>query len=139
MPPLPAFTYDNGGRRITRTLGDTPGTVTTWSYAGRLDNLVTSITTPNVISFAYTYDANQNKLTETIGGVMSNYGFGTTTPAGYDTENRLTALEPGQRQSRSDRGISPWPATGTVSTRPVGPRPSARLEPTTRPAQPPTS
>ena len=90
VAPVASFSYDNGGRRLTRTLGDTPGTVTTWSYAGRLDNLVTSITTPNVTSFAYTYDANQNKLTETIGGAMSNYGFGTTTPAGYDPEDRLT-------------------------------------------------
>ena len=82
------FTYDNNGRRLTRKLGDTPQRVTTYSYSGRLDNLVTSISTPSVISFAYTYDANRNKLTETLGSPMANYGFNSTA---YDSEDRLTA------------------------------------------------
>ena len=83
------FSYDNGGRRTGRTLGDTPGTATTWTY-GRSDNLVTSIATPNVASFAYTYDANKNKTVETLGAPMAAYGFGGTTPCTYDNEDRLT-------------------------------------------------
>jgi RHS repeat-associated protein len=49
---------------------------------------VTSIATPNVTSFGYTYDANKNKLTETLGAPMANYGF-TVPQNGYDNENRL--------------------------------------------------
>ena len=39
-------------------------------------------------TFAYTYDDNKNKLTETLGSPMANYGFDSTT---YDNEDRLTA------------------------------------------------
>ncbi|MEN6407651.1 MAG: hypothetical protein ABFC77_14420, partial [Thermoguttaceae bacterium] len=45
------------------------------------------------INTVYTYDANKNKLTETLGAPMANYGFSTTS---YDAENRLTTW------SRSD-------------------------------------
>ena len=84
-----SYTYDDGARRLTRTLGDTPGTVTTWTY-GRSDNLPTAIAdNQSVVSYAYTYDANKNKLTETLGSPMASYGF-STTPAVYDNEDRLT-------------------------------------------------
>ncbi|MEN6407653.1 MAG: hypothetical protein ABFC77_14430 [Thermoguttaceae bacterium] len=36
-----SFSYDDGMRRVTRTIGDAPGTVTTTTY-GRQDNLPTS-------------------------------------------------------------------------------------------------
>lgn len=85
---LASYEYDIGGRRITRTLGDTPGTETTWTY-GRQDNLVTSISS-NIVSFTYDYDANKNKLKETLGAPMANYGFGTTNQAVYDAEDQLT-------------------------------------------------
>ena len=35
-----SYLYDDAGRRTSRTLGDTPGTVTTYTF-GRDDNLVT--------------------------------------------------------------------------------------------------
>jgi len=38
-----------------------------------------------VTSFGYTYDANKNKLTETIGGVMASYGF--SVPTRQDDED----------------------------------------------------
>ena len=63
------------------------------------DNLTETITTNStagggtlVNSFAYSYDANKNKLKETIGGPLNPYGFGTTVgqEAAYDAEDRLT-------------------------------------------------
>ena len=63
------------------------------------DNLTETITTNStagggtlVNSFAYSYDANKNKLKETIGGPLNPYGFGTTAgqEAAYDAEDRLT-------------------------------------------------
>ena len=63
------------------------------------DNLTETITTNStagggtlVNSFAYSYDANKNKLKETIGGPLNPYGFGTTVgqEATYDGEDRLT-------------------------------------------------
>ena len=81
------YSYDDSGRRTGRTLGDSASTATTWTY-GRDDNLPTAITTSGVASFAYTYDDNKNKLTETLGAPMANYGFDSTT---YDNEDRLTA------------------------------------------------
>ena len=86
-----------GARRQTRTLGDATGTVTTWSYTGRQDNLVTTISISSsaqtMPSFGYTYDANQNKLSESITAPLNNYGVGdgsTYGPARYDDEDRLT-------------------------------------------------
>ena len=81
------YSHDDGMRLTGCTFGN--GLTTAWTY-GRQDNLVTNINTPSVTSFTYTYDPNKNKLTETIGGAMANYGFGSTTPAGYDPEDRLT-------------------------------------------------
>ena len=91
------YAYDAGARRQTRTLGDATGTVTTWSYAGRQDNLVTGISISSsaqtMPSFGYTYNANQNKLSESITAPLNNYGVGdgsTYGPARYDDEDRLT-------------------------------------------------
>ncbi len=82
------FAYDNGSRRTSRTLGDTPGTQTAWVY-GRQDNLPTAINAGIAgASFTYTYDANKNKLTEGISAPMANFGFNSTT---YDSADRLTA------------------------------------------------
>ncbi len=82
------FAYDPGSRRTSRTLGDTPGTHTAWTY-GRQDNLPTAINSgiPGA-SFTYTYDANKNKLTEGISAPMANFGFNSTS---YDPADRLTA------------------------------------------------
>lgn len=84
---IASFAYDNAGRRLTRILGDSKSTKTTWSYS-RKDNLTTSIATSGVTSFAYAYDANKNKLSETIGAPMAAYGYDNTS---YDAEDRLSA------------------------------------------------
>ena len=98
--------YDNG-RRLTQCdqnltgAGGTAITSTTKTYRGNVgdpgDNLTETINitstnagNPLVTSFDYSYDANKNKLKETIGGVMQPYGFGTTTAAAYDAEDRVT-------------------------------------------------
>jgi RHS repeat-associated protein len=94
--PAADYAYDDAGRRTTRTLGDTPGTVTTWSYrssGGLVDNLISGITdnrNPHVIDFTYEYDADKNKTKETLGAPMADYGFGTRRTTAYDNEDRLT-------------------------------------------------
>ena len=79
-------TYDNGRRISGETLGN--GVVNAFTY--RLDNLVSAINVTNLpsLSYSYTYDVNKNKLSETIGGTMSNFGFNSAT---YDNEDRVTA------------------------------------------------
>jgi RHS repeat-associated protein len=79
-------TYDPGQRLATSIYGN--GIGTTWSY--RNANLVSSITRTNLTGadFTYTYDSNKNKTSETISGVVSNYGFSTTS---YDNQDRLTS------------------------------------------------
>ena len=67
--------------------------VTTRTY--RNDNLTTLIdvrdgSNAQLDSFAYTYDANQNKTAETRTGVMAPWGWSTGT-SGYDAEDRLRA------------------------------------------------
>ena len=67
--------------------------VATHTY--RTDNLTTLIdvrdgSNNQLDSFAYTYDANQNKTAETRTGVMAPWGWSTGT-SGYDAEDRLTA------------------------------------------------
>jgi hypothetical protein len=57
------------------------GTRTDYGTIGKLAS--------NVATFAYDYDDNKNKTKETISGVMADYGFNSTTPAGYDAEDRL--------------------------------------------------
>jgi YD repeat-containing protein len=86
-----SFGYDVGGRRSTRTLGDTPGTTTTWSYEVGSD-LVASISAPNMPSFGYTYDGNSNKTAETITSVLAPYGF-STGASGYDSDDHLIAWD----------------------------------------------
>ncbi len=104
-----------------RTLGDATTTVTTWSYAGRQDNLVTGITISSsaqtMPSFGYTYDANQNKLTEAITGVMPNCGFGDVAGGAttYDPEDRLT------NWNRDDSNlVQSWPQGKATGLSPAG-------------------
>ena len=79
--------YDSAGRMTRSTYGN--GVVTDHDY--NADNTLTSIThsgTGSAIGdYSYTWDVNKNKLSETITGVMSGYGFDNTA---YDTEDRLT-------------------------------------------------
>ena len=79
--------YDAGRRQTTEVLGN--GITETRSY--RSDNLLSGISYSNTSlgDLSYTWDANKNKTSETVTGVMSGYGFtsgGTT----YDFEDRLT-------------------------------------------------
>ena len=80
-------TYDPLSRMTTSTYGN--GVVTDHSYND--DNTLALIahsgTGASIGNYAYTWDDNKNKLSETITGVMSGYGFDETL---YDTEDRLT-------------------------------------------------
>ena len=93
-------TYDTGGRLSTITHGN--GATTNRSYrddSNGKDNLLASIATTQpggatdlVGTYTYSYDANKNKLSETItgAGAMNNYGFNATGTT-YDDDDRLTA------------------------------------------------
>jgi RHS repeat-associated protein len=95
-------TYDNAGRIATSTYGN--GVVTTHTH--RADGLISSIATANsgtqkVGTYAYGWDQNKNKTSETISGVgfMSNFGFNAST---YDDEDRITGW------TRSDGLMQDW-------------------------------
>ncbi|XZE20554.1 RHS repeat domain-containing protein [Pirellulaceae bacterium SH449] len=82
-------TYDDGRRLTGETLGN--GVTETRTYS--TDNLLTGIsyggTGTAIGNLSYTWDANKNKTSETIGGTMSGYGF-TSAGTSYDDEDRLT-------------------------------------------------
>ncbi len=122
--------YDDGTRLTGETLGN--GVTETRAYSN--DNLLTSIsfggTGTAIGNLSYTWDANKNKTSETIGGVMADWGFtsgGTT----YDHEDRLTGYartgtsSPSQlSQSWSLTSVGDWTSTtinGTAHTRTHGP------------------
>jgi RHS repeat-associated protein len=82
-------TYDDGRRLTGETLGN--GVTETRTYS--TDNLLSGIsyggTGTSIGNLSYTWDANKNKTSETIGGTMSGYGF-TSAGTSYDDEDRLT-------------------------------------------------
>ena len=81
-------TYDPVGRMVTSTYGN--GVVTDHSYND--DNTLALIahsgSGASIGNYAYTWDNNKNKTSESITGTMSNYGFNNT---GYDDEDRLVS------------------------------------------------
>jgi len=96
-------TYDPGGRLSTSGYGN--GVMTTWTYrddgSTKRDNMLDTIATAHpagvtdtVGDYSYTWDANKNKTSEAITGVMSPYGFNSAAgqqPAAYDADDRLVA------------------------------------------------
>ena len=74
--------------------------------------------------YSYTWDANKNKLSETISGVMSDYGFDNTA---YDTEDRLTGWNRDDNNLDQSWNLSPvgdWnniTENGNVQSRTHGP------------------
>jgi RHS repeat-associated protein len=125
---LDTRTYDAGGRHSTSTYGN--GVVITHAYRtnGSLkDDLLASITTTHpggipsgqqVGDYTYTWDANRNKLSESITGILSGRGF---QPVTYDNEERLTAWsrsDGNQGQTWSLSLVGDWTThaqTGTVA------------------------
>ena len=81
--------YDAGRRQTTDVLSN--GITETHTY--RNDNLLTAINYSNTSlgDMVYTWDANKNKTSESITGVMSGYGF-TAAGTTYDNEDRLTGF-----------------------------------------------
>ena len=116
--------YDSAGRMTRSTYGN--GVVTDHDY--NADNTLASIThsgTGSAIGdYSYTWDANKNKLSETITGVMSGYGFDST---GYDDEDRLTAWNRDDNNLDQSWNLSPvgdWNSiteNGAVQSRSHGP------------------
>jgi RHS repeat-associated protein len=77
------FNYDNAGRKVAANFGN--GITETRTY--QADNLNTSINTPGVTNFAYTWDANKRKLSQTETGIPLN-----SQTYSYDDEDRLASF-----------------------------------------------
>jgi len=79
--------YDNGGRMTSSSYNNGVSESRTYND----DNTLASInyTGAAIGNLSYTWDANKNKMSETIGGVMSGFGF----TAGYDADDRLVSWD----------------------------------------------
>jgi hypothetical protein len=90
-------TYDNGGRMLTSAYNN--GVSEARAY--NTDNTLASInfTGAPIGDLSYTWDANKNKTSESITGVMSGYGFSIPS-SGYDSEDRLVGYQ------RNDNNLS---------------------------------
>ena len=90
-------TYDNSGRMVTSTYNN--GVSETRAYNS--DNTLSAITFNGapIGNLSYTWDANKNKTSESITGVMSGKGFSIPSN-GYDSEDRLVNYQ------RSDNNLN---------------------------------
>jgi hypothetical protein len=111
-------TYDDGGRMLTSTYDN--GVTDTRAYNS--DNTLASIDfggTGNAIGdLTYGWDANKNKTSETIAGVMSGYSF-TVPTSGYDDEDRLVDFDGAADQVDQSWNLSlvgDWDSVTTDST-----------------------
>ena len=116
-------TYDPLGRMDTSTYGN--GVVTSHTYNDNTLALIAhSGTGTSIGDYSYTWDANKNKLSETITGVMSGYGFDNTA---YDTEDRLASWNRDDSNLDQSWNLSPvgdWnyiTENGNVQSRTHGP------------------
>ncbi len=80
-------TYDDGGRLTSSSYNNGVSEARTYNLDSTLASI--SFTGAAIGNLGYTWDANHNKTSETISGVMSGYGF----TAGYDDEDRLTSWD----------------------------------------------
>jgi RHS repeat-associated protein len=113
--------HDNGGRMTSSSYHNGVSESRTYNN----DNTVASIsfTGAAIGNLGYTWDANLNKTSETIGGVMSGYGF----TAGYDDEDRLVSWDRADNTLDQAWNLSPvgdWNSitqNSTVQNRTHGP------------------
>ncbi|MFN7731626.1 MAG: RHS repeat-associated core domain-containing protein [Pirellula sp.] len=116
--------YDAGRRLTSEVLGN--GITETRSY--RNDNLLSGISysDTSIGNLSYTWDANKNKTSETITGVMSGYGF-TAAGTSYDFEDRLTGFSRASgtfTQGWNLTSVGDWTSVttnGTAQSRTHGP------------------
>ena len=94
-------TYDDGGRMTSSSYQN--GVSESRSYND--DNTLASISYSGAAigDLTYGWDANKNKTSESIGGVMSGYGF----TAGYDAEDRLTSWDRADTNLDQSWNLSP--------------------------------
>jgi RHS repeat-associated protein len=117
-------TYDAGRRLTSDVLGN--GITESRTYSN--DNLLTAINYSNASlgNLTYTWDVNKNKKSESIGGVMSGYGF-TNAGTTYDDEDRLTGYQRTNgalSQSWNLTAVGDWNSVttnGTAQSRTHGP------------------
>lgn len=119
--------YDNGRRLTSEALGNSITETRTY----RNDNMLSTISysNTNIGDLRYIWDANKNKTSESITGVMSGYGF-TSAGTSYDNEDRLTAYARAATsgsavlsQSWSLTNVGDWSSiatNGTAQTRTHG-------------------
>ena len=107
---------------------DVPSNGITESRTYSNDNLLTAINYSNASlgNLTYTWDVNKNKKSESIGGVMSGYGF-TNAGTTYDDEDRLTGYQRTNgalSQSWNLTSVGDWNSVttnGTAQSRTHGP------------------
>lgn len=88
--------YDDGGRMTSSSYNNGVSESRTYNADNTLAGI--SHTGAAIGDLTYGWDANKNKTSESIGGVMSDYGFSVGS-SGYDDEDRLVNWE------RSDSGL----------------------------------
>ena len=79
--------YDDAGRMISSSYDNGVSQVHSYNSDNTLAGIAFS--SAAIGDLAYTWDANHNKLSESISGAMSGYGFTAT----YDAEDRLVAYD----------------------------------------------
>ena len=108
----------------TSTYGNGVVTSHTYNDDNTLALIAHSGTGTSIGDYSYTWDANKNKLSETITGVMSGYGFDNTA---YDTEDRLATWNRDDSNLDQSWNLSPvgdWnyiTENGNVQSRTHGP------------------
>ncbi len=119
-------TYDDGHRLTGETLGNGVTESRTYFSDNLLDTISYGETGTAIGNLSYTWDENKNKKSETIGGVMSDYGF-TSVGTTYDNEDRLTGFARTSgtfNQSWNLTAVGDWTSVttnGTPQTRTHGP------------------
>ncbi len=119
-------TYDDGRRLTSETLGNGVTESRTYYSDNLLDTISYGGTGTAIGNLSYTWDENKNKKSETIGGVMSGYGF-TSVGTTYDNEDRLTGFARASgtfTQSWNLTAVGDWTSVttnGTPQARTYGP------------------
>ncbi len=118
--PIATRAYDAGGRLVTTQYGN--GLTETRTYVPG-DTLVAGIAIPGVTGFAYAYDADRRKLSETDSEQASaDQRFA------YDSQDRLVSWKRGTGTAPTD----PATATQTWNLSPVGDWTSTAIDGTTQ-------
>lgn len=94
-------TYDDGGRMTSSSYQNGVSELRSYNDDSTLASI--SYSGAAIGDLTYGWDANKNKTSESIGGVMSGYGFS----AGYDAEDRLASWDRADTNLDQSWNLSP--------------------------------